>query len=127
LGYRSFREFYPFYLGEHSHPVCRRLHVVGTTIALASQLRVLVSFLPSLLVRLNQPILSAKLNALRIAGGGKRQLRIAVLGILQAYVWAWIGHFIYEGNRPATFKHPIYSFMGDCMLWLEFMSMKRRI
>lgn len=37
-----------------------------------------------------------------------------------------IGHFFFEKNRPATFKHPFYSFLGDLTLWKEVMTFQRR-
>ena len=82
---QSFEEFWPFYVGEHRSPVCRGLHYFGTGLAV-------LSFLSGLLT-LN-PVL----------------LGIApVLG----YGPAWIGHFFIEGNRPATFTYPRWSFMAD--------------
>ena len=32
--FKSFAEFYPFYLTEHSNRTCRRLHFVGSTLSL---------------------------------------------------------------------------------------------
>jgi len=83
--FASFREFYPFYLQEHSDPVCRRLHVVGTSLALL-------------------------LLAAAIASG---QWALLWLVPVAGYAFAWIGHYFFQGNRPATFKHPLYSFVGD--------------
>ena len=81
----SFREFYPFYLGEHRNPVSRRLHVVGTLAMLT-------------------------IVALALA---IRQGRLVPVGIVVAYGCAWLGHFVFEKNRPATFSHPLYSLRGD--------------
>ena len=83
--YTSFREFYPFYLGEHRHPVSRRLHVVGTLSMLAITVLALVT----------------------------RNWRLVLAGIVVAYALAWIGHFVFEKNRPATFQYPLYSLRGD--------------
>jgi len=83
--FANFREFYPFYLEEHSDAVCRRLHVFGTTFAL---------FL------LVTAILAGQWTLLWL---------VPVAG----YAFAWIGHYFFQGNRPATFKHPFYSFVGD--------------
>lgn len=33
--YRTLAEFYPYYLSEHSNRTCRRLHFVGSSLALA--------------------------------------------------------------------------------------------
>lgn len=81
----SFKEFYPFYLSEHSNLTCRRLHVVGTILSTATILFALFS----------------------------GQWLLLLVAPLIGYGCSWIGHFFFEGNKPATFKHPIYSFMGD--------------
>jgi len=86
--FNSFAEFYPYYLGEHSNPACRRLHYVGSLLVLAVLAFVLVTQQWLLL------------------------LALPVIG----YGFAWIGHLVFEKNRPATFKHPLYSFMGDWVM-----------
>ncbi len=86
--FASFREFYPFYLGEHANVVSRRLHVLGTSLAL---------------------ILLA-LAAL----SGRRELYWLVP--ICGYGFAWVGHFFFEHNRPATFRHPLYSLAGDFVM-----------
>ncbi|MDJ1157175.1 DUF962 domain-containing protein [Chelatococcus sp. SYSU_G07232] len=83
--FSSFKEFYPFYLREHANRTSRRLHVVGTVLGLA----------------------------LVIIGLGTGRLAYVLLGLVVAYGLAWIGHFFFEHNRPATFRHPVYSLMGD--------------
>jgi hypothetical protein len=88
--FQSFKDFYPFYLSQHSDLACRRLHVVGSLAVLALFTWVL---------------LSAQWVYL---------LGVPVVG----YGFAWVGHFVFEKNTPATFSHPVYSFMGDwVMLW----------
>lgn len=83
--FTSFREFYPYYLGEHSDRTCRRLHFVGTGLAV-------VQCVAALLLR--QPLL-------------------ALGGLVTAYGFAWVGHYVFEKNRPATFQYPLYSLIGD--------------
>jgi len=95
MRYASFREFYPFYLSEHSHRVCRRLHFVG-----------------SLLVIFVVLVAIAKADA-----------RWLLLAPVAGYGFAWVGHFVYEKNRPATFQHPLYSLAGD---WVMFWDILRR-
>ena len=95
MRYASFREFYPFYLSEHSHRICRRLHFVGS---------LLVIFLVLVAI-------------------AKADARWLLLAPLVGYGFAWIGHFAYEKNRPATFQHPLYSFVGD---WVMFWDILRR-
>jgi hypothetical protein len=91
--YSRFRDFYPHYLDEHRNPTCRRLHFVG-----------------SLLVLL---VLALVLGRLL---GPWWLLALPVIG----YGFAWVGHFFFEHNRPATFRHPWYSLLGD---WVMFRDM----
>ena len=83
--FKSFAEFWPYYLNEHSKPGTRWLHLIGTTSGLA----VLVFF-----------ILIGK-------------WWLFPLALVPGYGAAWIGHFFIEKNKPATFQHPLWSFMGD--------------
>ncbi|WP_374565285.1 Mpo1-like protein [Ideonella sp.] len=87
--FHSFAEFYPFYLGEHSNRTCRRLHFVGSTLSLVC--------LGLLLYTGRWPYL--------------------LYGLLCGYGFAWIGHFGFEKNKPASFKRPLYSFMGDWVMY----------
>ena len=87
----SFSQFYPFYLGEHSNRVCRRLHFVGTSLVIATVIYALLS----------------------------RHYETLWLMPLFGYGCAWIGHFFFEKNRPATFKHPLYSLMGDFVMYKD--------
>lgn len=89
--FSTFTDFYPFYLSEHSNRVSRRLHVVGTSIALA----------------------------LLIAALATQMWWLVPLALVQGYAFAWVGHFFFEHNKPATFKYPRFSFMGDWRLWWE--------
>ena len=89
--YRSFADFYPFYLSEHANRTSRRLHVVGTTIALV----------------------------LLVVALATQSWWLILLALVQGYAFAWVGHFFFEHNRPATFKYPGFSFMGDWRLWWE--------
>ena len=96
--YQSFREFYPFYLSEHRDTVCRRLHFIGTTLVLCFVAAAIGSWNPWWL--LGAPF----------AG----------------YGFAWVGHFFFEHNRPATFKYPLYSLIGDWVMWWQIMQGKIR-
>ena len=86
--FQSFAEFYPFYLSEHSNDTSRRLHYVGSLLVLAILIYALASESWGLLL------------LLPVAG----------------YGFAWVGHFFFEKNRPATFEYPLYSFMGDWVM-----------
>ncbi len=91
--YSSFSEFYPFYLSEHSNPTCRRLHFVGTSLVIGIALLAILT---------GQ---WAWLWLMPVAG----------------YGFAWIGHFFFEHNRPATFKYPRYSFLGDWVMYKDML------
>jgi hypothetical protein len=82
---RTFEEFWPYYVGEHRNPTTRALHVLGTHLALAA----------------------AALSALTLS-----LWWLAAAPVL-GYGLAWIGHFFFEKNQPATFTHPLWSFRGD--------------
>jgi len=97
MRYASFREFYPFYLSEHSHRICRRLHFVG-----------------SLLVIFVVLVAIAKADA-----------RWLLLAPVAGYGFAWVGNFFYEKNRPATFQHPLYSLAGDWVMFWDIL--RRRV
>ncbi|WP_271408411.1 Mpo1-like protein [Pseudomonas sp. Q1-7] len=86
--FQSFAEFYPYYLQEHSNDTCRRLHYVG-----------------SLLV----------LGILGYALATQQWLWLLALPFA-GYGFAWVGHFAFEKNKPATFKYPLYSFIGDWVM-----------
>ncbi|GAA5926960.1 hypothetical protein JCM3775_007090 [Rhodotorula graminis] len=121
-GYATFRSFYPYYLGEHSNAICRRLHLVGTTISLGVFTRALVAAIPLLATTKDR-----RLDVLRFGDDGFKSIgKLLLGGLLQGYVWAWVGHFFFEKNRPATFKHPFYSFLGDLTLWREVVTFRRR-
>ena len=90
-GFNSFSDFYPFYLNEHANRTSRRLHVIGTSCVLAL-------FILSITTKI-----WALLWLLPLVG----------------YSFAWVGHFVFEKNRPATFKHPVYSLMGDFKMWWQ--------
>ena len=89
--FNSFAEFYPYYLSEHSNSTCRRLHFIGTT---------LVIFILALTIGRGAWML---LWTLPLAG----------------YSFAWVGHFFFEKNRPATFQHPFYSLLGDFVMYRD--------
>ncbi len=90
----TFREFWPFYVGEHRLPITRALHFIGSTCVLAIAAAAVVTGRPWLL--LVTPIVG--------------------------YGFAWIGHFGFEKNRPATFKYPVWSFLADWVMYGKILS-----
>ena len=96
--YQSLKEFYPYYLSEHQHPTSRILHFVGTGLVL---------------VVLGLAI--ALKNYSWLAG-------IPVLG----YGFAWVGHFFFEKNKPATFTYPFYSLASDFLLFFYLLRGKEK-
>jgi hypothetical protein len=96
--FRTFREFYPFYLTEHANSTSRRLHFTGTSVALA----------------------------LLIAAGVTQRWWLAGAALIQGYAFAWVGHFFFEHNKPATFKYPGFSLMGDWRLWWDILTGRQK-
>ena len=95
--YKTFKEFYPYYLEEHSNRTCRIMHYIGTTLVIVTILLAIVD----------------------------RNYKILFFAPLFGYGFAWIGHFIFEKNRPATFKYPLYSFMADWVMYFEMLTFTR--
>lgn len=96
--YRSFREFYPFYIREHSNRTCRRIHVAGSGLVLV---------LPAIAL---------------LTGNAWWLIGMPLVG----YGFAWVGHFFFEKNRPATFTYPLWSLMGDWRMFFETVMGRRK-
>lgn len=93
---KSFEEFYPFYLKQHSNKICRLLHVIGTTVVLALAFTAVYHNIPALWI------------AVPVAG----------------YGFAWVGHFFFEKNKPATFQYPLWSLRSDFKMYFDVLSGK---
>jgi hypothetical protein len=96
--YSSFREFYPDYLAEHRDPVCRRLHFTGSALVVVVALTAVVT----------------------------RDWRWLVAAPVVGYGFAWIGHFFFERNRPASFHSPLYSLAGDWVMFKDMLTGRLR-
>jgi hypothetical protein len=96
--YKSFGEFYPYYLSEHRKKGTRITHFVGTTFF----------FLWVISAIVNQ-------NGWHI-----------LYGAITAYFFAWLGHFFIEKNKPATFQYPLMSLRGDFLLYFQLLSGKEK-
>ena len=91
--YKTFNEFYPYYLSEHRNPTCRLLHFIGSSLVLG--------------------ILVAAIST----GHYMWLIGIPLVG----YGFAWVGHFFFEKNRPATFTYPLFSFIGDWVMFFQLL------
>lgn len=94
--FNSFNDFYPYYLEEHANRTCRRLHFVGTSLVILTAL---------------YAVFSGNWSALWL---------LPVIG----YGFAWVGHFYFEQNKPATFQHPFYSLAGDFVMYKDILTGK---
>ena len=83
--FAGFAAFFPFYMSQHSKRATRMMHCVGTSMGLGIAL-------PS------------------AVWGPRRRI---LLGVAVGYSFAWTSHFAIEKNRPASFGHPLWSFLGD--------------
>lgn len=95
--FADFREFYPFYLSEHRTRLCRRMHFIGSVGVIGVVVAVL------------------------LGASAWWLLLVPVVG----YGCAWVGHFVFEKNRPATFRYPLYSLMGDWVMFAEMLAGRR--
>ncbi len=96
--YKTFGDFYPFYLAEHSNRTCRRLHFLGTLSALLLLIYVIAT----------------------------ASWMWIWLALIAGYGFAWIGHFVFEKNRPAIFQYPFYSLAGDFVMFKDILTGKIR-
>ncbi|PRY14927.1 hypothetical protein CLV24_103166 [Pontibacter ummariensis] len=95
--YTSLKEFYPYYLSEHQNTTCRVLHFVGTGLLLMLAIVAVV------------------------LGKYAWLLFVPVIG----YGFAWVGHFFFEHNKPATFRYPFYSLASDLKLFFDILRRKQ--
>lgn len=94
--YKNLTEFYPFYLMEHQNLTSRTLHFIGTGGVLALLVYILITQSWTLLALL------------------------PVVG----YAFAWIGHFFFEKNRPATFTYPLMSLASDFIMFYHIATLQ---
>lgn len=82
---KSFTDFWPHYVAEHTKPATRALHLAGTAAGLACAAALL----------------------------SQRKWQWLPLAFIPGYATAWAGHFFVEHNKPASFKYPLWSFIAD--------------
>ena len=87
---RTYRDFWPYYVSEHSRPGTRRLHFIGTTGSVA----------------------------LVIAAAAAGEPLLLPAALVCGYFFAWLSHLLIEHNRPATFSYPLFSLAGDFHMWV---------
>lgn len=92
--FNTLREFYPYYLTEHQDPVSRSLHFVGTGLFLALFIYAIVS----------------------------GTWWLIPVSIVSAYAFAWVGHFFFERNKPATFVYPFFSLASDFIMFFHIIT-----
>ena len=90
----TYREFWPFYLHEHTRPATRWLHYLGTSLGMTLLVVAIVTQIWWLL-----------------AGA-----------LVSGYLFAWLAHFFVEQNRPATFKYPGWSFISDFRMFFTWLT-----
>lgn len=95
---QSLKEFYPYYLSEHQNTISRKLHFIGTGL---------------LFIIVFTAIYSGNYFLLGT---------IPFVG----YGFAWVGHFFFEKNKPATFKYPMYSLASDFLLFYDLLTGKEK-
>lgn len=96
--FQSLEEFYPYYLSEHQNKMCRILHFAGTSLFFYF------------------------LFAFLLSGNFMLLLFCPLVG----YGFAWIGHFFFEQNKPATFQYPLYSLLSDFKLYFDILQNKQK-
>ena len=96
--YQSLKEFYPFYLSEHQDTTCRSLHFIGTFLLLAD---------------------------LGYALATQTWWMLALIPVI-GYGFAWVGHFFFEKNKPATFQYPGYSLASDFIMFWDLLRGKEK-
>jgi hypothetical protein len=110
--YKTLKEFYPYYLGEHANPICRRLHFIGTTLGMLLSAAAVLTLAAGLI------------GKLALGTALTRALVLIVAAHAQGYAFAWTGHFFFEHNKPATFKYPGLSYRGDYLMWWQMLTGK---
>ena len=97
--FKSFKTFYPYYLSEHKLKINKLLHIIGSLSGLLLLLLCIIM----------------------------QQYIYIPISLIIGYIFAWLGHFAFEKNKPATFKYPIYSFIGDWVMLKDIFTGKIKL
>ncbi|MCU0467294.1 MAG: DUF962 domain-containing protein [Arcicella sp.] len=98
-GFESLKEFYPYYLTEHQNSTSKLLHFIGTGLFLSILIYAIYT----------------------------NRFQLLWITPLVGYGFAWVGHFFFEKNKPATFKHPFYSLASDFIMFFDIIRGKVKI
>ena len=97
--FNSFKEFYPFYLSEHKKKETKILHMIGSLAVIGLLIYCIIT----------------------------NNLKAFYYAPLLGYGFAWTGHYFLEKNKPATFKYPLYSFIGDWVMLKDILTGKIKL
>ena len=97
--FTSFKDFYPYYLSEHKLRINKILHAIGSLTGLIFLMYILYV----------------------------GEYKLIPVSFIFGYTFAWIGHFFFEKNKPATFKYPLYSFLGDWVMLKDLILRKIKL
>lgn len=95
--YKSLKEFYPFYLTEHTNKTSRILHFIGTLLVFV----------------------------VLFTGFMFHEFSLFIAIPFLGYGFAWVGHYFFEKNKPATFQYPFYSLASDFILFFDLLMGKQ--
>lgn len=95
---KSYSDFYVFYLTEHRNKISRILHFIGTFLFFVVLIYLLLT---------------------------KNFILLWILPVI-GYGFAWLGHFFFEKNQPATFKYPFWSLISDFRLFFALLIGKQK-
>lgn len=96
--FKTLKEFYPYYLKEHQNPTCRTLHFIGT--GLLFLILILSIWLWNYWLLISIPLFG--------------------------YGFAWVGHYFFEKNKPATFQYPLFSLASDFLMFFDLLKKKEK-
>jgi hypothetical protein len=94
--YKTLGEFYPYYLTEHQDPISRTLHFIGTGGFIFICIFAILT----------------------------QNWWLLLLGPVCGYGFAWVGHFVFEKNKPATFIYPAFSLASDFVMFYHILTLQ---
>jgi hypothetical protein len=110
MNFNSFKQFWPFYLDQHKNKTNQILHLIGS--GLGGTWFFAFFIVPEFVLLTPIPWPWQGIGAI-------------VPALIIGYSFAWTGHFVFEKNRPATFRWPLYSFIADWKMIFLMLSRKK--